>query len=95
MDKKERAAIQVTVLSIICGLLIWHVIHWHSTGMYLEMFNWVGTNKAYLTVVYNLGLMLVLGAALGFLMEKITDLLGYEVHEIKHFDDRSKADKPQ
>jgi hypothetical protein len=28
-------------------------------------------------VLYNLGLMLVLGTALGFLMEQITDLIGY------------------
>ena len=42
--------------------------------MYLEMFKWLHTGKGYITVLYNLGLMLVLGAVLGFLMEKITDL---------------------
>jgi hypothetical protein len=40
-----------------------------------------------MTVLYNLGLMLMFGALLGFLVEKINDLLGYEVHEIKHFGD--------
>jgi hypothetical protein len=49
------------------------------------MFEWLQTSKGYITVFYNLGLMLGLGAALGFLMKKITDLVGYEVHEIKHF----------
>jgi len=81
MSKRKRAAIQVAALSITCGLVIWHVVHWYSTGMYLQMFNWVGTDKAYMTVLYNLGLMLVLGTVLGFLMEKITDLIGYEVGE--------------
>ena len=75
MGKKGRAAIWVVALSVICGLITWHAVHWHSTGMYLEMFNWIGTDRAYVTVLYNLGLMLVLGVVLGFLMEKITDLI--------------------
>lgn len=90
MDKRKQAAIHVAALSIICGLIVWHVVHWHSTGMYLEMFTWLQTGKGYITVLYNLGLMLVLGAALGFLMQKITDLIGYEVRRIKHFDDEAE-----
>lgn len=93
MSKKKKAAIWVVVLSIICGLIIWHVVHWHSTGMYLELFNWIGSDKTYLTVLYNLGFMLVLGTVLGFLMEKITDLIGYEVRELKHFDDEKPDNK--
>jgi len=50
------------------------------------MFKWIETDKAYLTVLYDLGLMLALGTTLGFLMEKITDLIGYEIGEIGHFD---------
>ena len=86
MSQRKRAAIQVAALSIICGLIIWHVVYWQSTGMYLEMFKWLQTGRGYITVLYNLGLMLVLGAVLGFLMEKITDLIGYEVSGIKHFE---------
>ena len=37
--------------------------------------------------------MVLLGAILGLLMQKITDLLGYEVREIKHFDDETTAGK--
>ena len=87
MSKRRRAAIWVVVLSVSCGLIIWHVVYWHSTGMYLEMFQWLHTGRGYSTVLYNLGLMLALGVLLGFLMEKITDLIGYEVGEIKHFDE--------
>jgi len=47
------------------------------------MFNWLQTGKGYITVLYNLGLMLVLGITLGLLMEKVTDLTGYVVREIK------------
>ncbi len=77
----------MAVLAVICGLIIWHVVRWHSTGMYLEMFRWLEIGRGYITVLYNVGIMLTLGTVLGFLMEKITDLLGYEVHEIKHFDE--------
>jgi len=86
MSIRKKATIYVAALSIICGLIIWHVVHWHSTGMYVEMFSWIPTSKGYITVLYNLGLMLVLGACLGFLLEKITDLFGYEVHKIQHFE---------
>jgi len=86
MGKRKGAAIQVATLSIISGLIIWHAVHWHSTGMYLEMFNWLQIGRGYITVLYNLGLMLVLGAVLAFLMDRITDLIGYKVGKIKHFD---------
>jgi len=90
MSKRKKAAIWVAVFSITSGLLVWHAVQWHSRGVYLEMFNWIGTDKACITVLYNLGLMLGLGAVLGLLMEKITDLLGYEVRKIKHFDDEAE-----
>ena len=86
MGKRKVAAIQVATLSIISGLIIWHAVHWHSTGMYLEMFKWLQIGRGYITVLYNLGLMLVLGAVLAFLMERITDLIGYKFGKIKHFD---------
>ncbi len=90
-SKRKRAAIWVVALSIICGLIIWHVVQWHSTGVYLEIFGWAGTDKAYITVLYNLGLMLVLGSVLGLLMEKITDLFGYEIRETKNLDDKAEV----
>lgn len=94
MSKRRKTVAGVSALSIVCGLIIWHVVCFHSTGMYLEMFKWLQTGKGYITVLYNLGLMLVLGAVLGFLMEKMTDLIGYEVHEIKHFEQK-KAGRSQ
>ncbi len=90
MGRKKKASIQLIVLVFISVLIVWHAISWHSTGMYLEMFHWSQTGRAYITVLYNLGLMLVSGATLGLLMEKITDVFGYEVREIKHFDDDAK-----
>lgn len=75
MNRKGKDALWVTVLSVILGLIAWHVIHWHVTGTYLVMLSWVGTDKASIAVLYNLGLMLVLGTLLGFLMRKITDVI--------------------
>jgi hypothetical protein len=56
--------------------MIWHVICWHSAGMYVEMFKWLQTDNGYITVLYNLGLMLALGTSLSFLVEKIIYLTG-------------------
>ena len=81
MTRRIRAAIWVVALSVISGLIIRHVVNWHSTGMYLEMFEWLQAGRGYLTVLYNLGLMLVVGVVIGFLMEKIASLLGYEVEK--------------
>jgi hypothetical protein len=77
VGKKTKTIIYLAALAIICGLIIWHTVQWHLNGMYLEMFGWLGTGRGYLTVLYNLGLLVVLGTALGFLMEQITDLIGY------------------
>lgn len=93
MGKRRKAAIYVAALSIVCGLIIWHAVQWHLSGMYLEMFNWLQTGRSYITVLYNLGLMLALGISLGFLMDRITDLTGYEVRQTKHPDDEAEWGK--
>ena len=69
----------MVALVVICGSIIWHVIDWYSSGMYLEMAGWADTEKAYLTVLYDLGLIISWGLALGLLMKRITDLVGYGV----------------
>ena len=78
MGKKKKAALQLVILVPVSGLIVWHAVNWHSTGMYLEMFNWLQTGRGYITVLYNLGLMLVLGLTLGFLMERIYYLINYQ-----------------
>jgi len=75
MSKKKKDTIWVAVLSIAAGLIIWHAVYWHSTGMYLEMFRWLQAGKGHITVLYNLGLMVVVGTVLGFLMVKVIDLV--------------------
>ena len=78
MRGRKRTVVPVVILCIISGLIIWHVIHWHSEGMYLEMFKWLETSRRWITVLYNLGLMLVLGTSLGLLLERISNLIGYK-----------------
>lgn len=75
MSKKKKDTIWVVVLSIAAGLIIWHAVYWHFSGMYLEMFQWLQTGKGYITVLYNLGLMVVVSIILGFLMVKVIDLV--------------------
>jgi len=81
MSQTKKAVIQVAVLLFVFGLITWHAVYWHSTGMYLEIFSWVETDKIFLPILYNLGLMLVLGTVLGLLMEKITDLVALIISE--------------
>ena len=88
MSKRKKDAIWLAVLSIACGLVIWHAICWYSTEFHLEMFQWLQTGRGYLTVLYNLGLMLVLGLLLGSIMIKITDLIGYKVDKAEQVDDK-------
>ena len=81
MSKKKSAVIQLLALLFIYGLIIWHVIHWHAMGIYLEMFKWLQMGRSYITVLYNLGLMLVLGTVSGILTERITNLIGYKEND--------------
>lgn len=91
ISKRTKAIIWVVALSVLCGLIIWHIIHWYSTGMYIELFDWIGESRAYLTVLYNLGSVILLSVTLGLLMGKITDLLGYEYHDTDHPDNEDKV----
>jgi hypothetical protein len=86
VGKKRTAVISVAALSIVCGLIIWHAVHWHLSGMYLEMFNWLGSGRGVITVLYNLALMLALGISLGFLMDRVGGLIN-KAGQTKHSDD--------
>jgi len=81
ISQRKKAAIQLVVLFLICVLITWHVVYWHLSGIHLEMFQWLHTGRAGITVLYNLGLMLVLGITLGFLMERTTDVISYKASE--------------
>jgi len=90
VGKRRTAAISIAALSIVCGLIIWHAVQWHLNGMHLEMFERLETGRSYITVLYNLGLMLALGISLGLLMDRITDLIGFEIRQTKHSDDEAE-----
>ncbi len=93
MRKRTKDIVWVIVLSIACGLIIWQAVHWHSNRMFVEMFQWLQTGKSYVTVLYNLGLMLVTGIVLGYLMVRITDLIGYGDGETNN-SDKDGGSKP-
>ena len=48
--------------------------------------------KSYISVVYNIGLVVLTATALGVLMEKITDLISHENQTPETTDTRGKVD---
>ena len=78
MKQKLKSALWIVTLCVFTALIVWHAIDWHAGRVYLEMFHWLQTDQGYITALYNLGLMLVLGSALGLVVGKITDLLQYK-----------------
>ncbi|UCD09575.1 MAG: hypothetical protein JSU79_02735 [Dehalococcoidales bacterium] len=48
--------------------------------------------KSYISVAYNIGLILVMATTLGLLMGKITDLISYERQNLVSSDTTGKVD---
>jgi hypothetical protein len=71
---KKGKFIKVCISLVVLGLLIWHAVSWHYNGMYLTMFQWITTDRTYLTVLYNLGLIIAISITLGILLGNITDI---------------------
>jgi len=53
------------------------------------MYEDIKAGRAFLSVLYNLALIGGLGVLLAQFMEKLTELVGYEVPEIEHFEERT------
>ena len=87
MTKRKKALIWLIILAGFIALIIWHTVRWHEVGMYARIFDRLKTGKSYIAVIYNVGLMGALGILLGLFMENLTRVIGYEVKEIKHFED--------
>ena len=62
-------------MSVVILAIIIHVIVWHANGTYTRMYEMASEGKAYLSVLYNLGLVSVTSAILAFLIEKIMNLI--------------------
>jgi hypothetical protein len=74
MSKKTKTAVQLALLFVLFGLLIWHAVSWHLNGKYLEMMKWAGDSRAYLAAFYNLGIILALAAVLSLGLDRIASL---------------------
>lgn len=88
MQLKAFTLVQIAVLAALTILLAWHTISWHNNGTHAELYDAIGdslwdTTKA---VGYYIGLMAACGLLLGNLAERITDLSGYKVEKIDHFE---------
>jgi hypothetical protein len=75
MGNKSRDIVYIMMLAIFNGIVIWHVFSWNASGKYDEMYLWLTSGKAFLVVLYNLGLMVVFGLLMGLMMSKITEFM--------------------
>ncbi|KPJ60381.1 MAG: hypothetical protein AMS15_06430 [Planctomycetes bacterium DG_23] len=94
MKDRKKALIWLIILGICLAFVIWHTVRWHKTGVHARISQDVKAGKIHLAIIYNLGLMATLGILIGFLMEKLTDLIGYEVTEMNHFEDEDSGQVP-
>lgn len=62
-------------LLVILGMLVWHAIDWDSNGMYPSMLTWLKSGKGYLTVVYNVGFISLVGFVLSLTISGVTRLV--------------------
>jgi len=83
MSGRKKALGRVFTFSILLGLIIWHVIRWQTTGLYVEMFELLGEGEGYLTVIFNIGLMVISGLLLGILPGEISDLCNQKRQPLK------------
>ncbi len=93
MRGKIKDILWLVVLIAICCALVWHVVDWHASGKYDQMFKDAKAGKSLIPTLYNLGLMVTLGLALGLLMERVTSIIGYNIQHRTHFDD-DKDEQP-
>jgi hypothetical protein len=75
MRTKIKLTIELVFLVLVIGLLTWHVISWQSSGRYWEMLQWVKSGKGYLTALYDLGIIIVIGVTLSLTIDRLTSLL--------------------
>ena len=68
------------VLSVITMVIIVHVIVWHANGTYTRMYETAAEGKSYLSVLYNLGLVIISAGVPAFLIEKIMNLIADTRH---------------
>jgi len=87
MTRRKKAAVWLIILGLIIALIIWHTVRWHKVGMHARISESIKAGRSYIAVIYNLGLMAALGILLGLFMENLTEVIGYEVKAIKHFED--------
>ena len=75
MKRYRKDLIIVLLLALVCTCLLWHIQGFQDNGRYAEMSAWIGTSKTALTVVYDIGLMLLFAGALGLLFSRIIDII--------------------
>ncbi len=78
-------------MGVLSGLLAWHAATWHTNGVHASMHDDIVTGGALLPVFYNLGLIVALALALGLAMQGLTNVMGYRVTKIHHFEEADNS----
>lgn len=73
--KVFKESVWLFLLAGACGLIIWHVFSWQSSGRYDEMYQGIANGKGHVTALYNLALMLVFGLMPGLLTSRLMETL--------------------
>jgi hypothetical protein len=74
-------------MGVLSGLLVWHAVTWHANGVHASMYDDIVAGGALLPVFYNLGLIVALALSLGLAMQGLTNVIGYRVTKIDHFEE--------
>jgi hypothetical protein len=75
MKKHKKNLIIILLSALVCAGLFWHIQTWQDSGRYADMNEFIGTSKVALTVLYDIGVMLLFAGALGLFFSKIIDTI--------------------
>jgi len=78
VSQRKKALLQLVALVVILGLVTWHTVYWHQSGMDAAIFNYINEGKGYLTVLYYTGLTISTSILLALLIEKSLEIAGYQ-----------------
>jgi hypothetical protein len=82
LEKGKRATLEGDAIKV---LVPWEVKE--SKGFkYKDTFKHKGIKTDQWSGVWNVAVVIVLGLTLGFMAEGFTDLLGWKIHKIRHFE---------
>ncbi len=75
MKMKAKKFIAIPLLAIVCAGILWHIQTWQNSGRYADMATFIGTPKAVIKVIYDIGIMILSAGTFGLFYSKIIDTI--------------------